>query len=134
MHEDTLYYFIRKGGKLKGYLGMMLTQDKTGRRVLAIDTVNSPSLNGEDLLRQMFGTLRVEARRLGAAEIALPADMARSFNFNNEETIAALPEYRNGQRVTLGPIHTESWKAFTSEFGEDEYNSIENGRYKILAP
>src|SRR5205814_556718 len=73
MHEDTQFYFVHKGRDLKGYVGFVWGKDKKGRKVLAIDTIQSPSLDGEDLLMNLFKALNDFALEEGAVGIALPS-------------------------------------------------------------
>lgn len=133
MHKDTLYYGVRKGDKPKGYVGLFLGELKDGRKVLTIDTINSASLDGNQLLRRLFAELTALAKSLGAVGIALPEDLAPSFNFGNEETIENMALYKKAKTVKVRPLHARSWAAFTEEYGEDDYNSIEDGRFKLLA-
>jgi GNAT superfamily N-acetyltransferase len=132
MHEDTFYYFVYKGKKLKGYIGLLLGQDERGRKILTIDTINSPSLDGEALLSNLFKALSNTAAKLGAEGIALPADMGLSFNFDNKRTIAGMKIYQMAKNIKVRPLHQRSWNNFTEMFNEDSYNSIETGKFKLL--
>ncbi len=135
MHEDTIYYSVHKGNSNapKGYIGMMLTQLKDGRKVLAIDTINSPSLDGVELLSNLFRQLVTLAKKLDCVGIALPADMDNIFNFENKNTIAAMPVYMNATDIELSPVHEDSWRHLEATFGSDVYNSIYRGKFKLLS-
>jgi HEAT repeat protein len=132
MHEDTSYYFVYKGKELKGYIGLMMGKDGKNNKILTIDTINSPSLDGEELLTNLFEALHQLALEQGAIGIALPQDIDPSFNFENQNTISEMKVYKEAKKVKITPLHPESWKVFTAEFGEDEYNSIEEGKFKLL--
>ncbi|MCM8779593.1 MAG: HEAT repeat domain-containing protein, partial [Candidatus Omnitrophica bacterium] len=134
MHEDTLYYFVYKGKELKGYLGLMLAKDtKSGQQVLIIDTINSPSLDGEELLSALFQVLDKVAKGLGCVGIALPKDvMDFSFNFDNKVAIKQMSVYKNAAEIKVVPLHDDTWAYFTKMFGKDKYNSIEDGKFKLL--
>ncbi len=132
MHEDTLYYFVYKGEELKGYIGMCVGKTRLGKKILTIDTVQSPSLDGEELLACLFWALDAQAKELGCAGIALPRDLAPSFNFSNKDTISRMKAYSRGRRIRVTPVHSGSWKTMNDYFGEDEYNSIEDGQFVSL--
>ncbi|MFH1359812.1 MAG: helix-turn-helix domain-containing protein, partial [Candidatus Omnitrophota bacterium] len=132
LHEDTRYYLVKKGSSLKGYVGLQEAQDDQGRKILAIDTINSPSLNSSELIQELLGKLQGVALTKGFEGIALPKDLDASFNFDNDEIVKALPEYRKASSVTLRPIHQESWNKLTGMFGKDKYNSMEQGAFKLV--
>lgn len=132
IHEDTVYLFIYKGKELKGYIGLMIAQDKDKNKVLTVDTINSPSLDGEELLGNLFRALDDLAARLGCIGIALPKDIGPSFNFENKNTIPKMAAYKYAKPISVTPLHPEGWGYFTSMFGKDEYNSIEGGRFVLL--
>ncbi|HTZ11034.1 MAG TPA: HEAT repeat domain-containing protein [Candidatus Margulisiibacteriota bacterium] len=135
MHEDTKYLFVYKGKELTGYIGLMVAQDKDKRNILTIDTINSPSLDGEELLGNLFITLNDLAGELGCIGIALPEKIAEpyaSFNFANKYTISKMEVYKKAETIKVAPVHQESWGYFTKMFGEDQYNSIEKGSFVLL--
>ena len=132
MHEDTMYYFVYKGKELKGYIGLMVGETGEGHKVLTIDTVNSPSLDGKDLLTNLFTAFAGLAQELGCDGIALPENMAPSFNFDNEDTIEDMEVYKRGTPIEVKPLHQESWKNITKMFAADKYNSIESGSFILL--
>jgi len=134
MHEDTLYYFVYKGQELKGYVGLMIGIRDDGEKVLTIDTINSPSLNNEEILINLFNELHKVAQELGAIGIALPQNIenAQYFNFENKDVIPKMSLYKNGKKIKLKPVHDESWSVFTEKFGEDRYNSMEAGDFILL--
>jgi HEAT repeat protein len=126
MHEDTQYYFVYKGKELKGYIGLMVGVTDKGERVLTIDTLNSPSLDGGKLLMNVFRGLSVTARKLDCIGIALPAEIGGSFNFSNEITIPKMTVYQQGKTISVVPLHRDSWQTFTDiGFGPDKYNSMD---------
>src|SRR3989339_250329 len=126
MHEDSHYYFVYKGKELKGYIGMMETEAKDGSKVLLIDTIQSPSLDGEELLANLFAQLNRQAKELGCVGIALSKDLDGPFNFDNSETIENMPSYKNGKKINdLYPLHGDSWRYFFALYGDDTYNSID---------
>jgi SAM-dependent methyltransferase/WD40 repeat protein len=133
MHEDTLYYFVYRGKELKGYVGLLIGRTETGQKVLTIDTINSASLDGEELLTNLFIELDKIARGLGCIGIALPENVGPSFNFDNENTIPQMRIYKDGKRITVRPLHDTSWQQFTEAFGADTYNSIEDGSFRLLS-
>ena len=133
MHEDTKYLFVYKGKELKGYIGLMLGQTSKGEKVLVVDTVQSPSLDGETLLGNLFTALDGLAEKSGCIGIALPKDIGPSFNFRNERTIPKMDVYKKATPISVTPLHQESWNYFTDMFGEDRYNSIENGEFVLLS-
>ena len=134
MQEDTAYYFVYKGKELKGYIGLLAGQTAEGRKVLTIDTIQSPSLDGEELLANLFKALDSTAKDLGYIGTALPNAMENLFNFDNAETIEKMPIYKDATRIKVTPVHSQSWKYFTQMFGEDKYNSIEEGDFRLLGP
>jgi len=132
MHGDTIYYYVYKGKELKGYVGMMRTKTPEGKQVLAIDTVNSPSLDGVELLTNLFKGLDMLAREMGCIGIALPEDMGPSFNFDNEKTIKHMGVYKDGIKIKLAPLH-DDWEIFTQDYGKDRYNSIDaSSKFKLI--
>ena len=137
MHEDTIYYFVYKGKELKGYIGLQIAKDEDSNKILAIDTIQSPSLDGEKLLNNLFKVLSSIASQLGCSGIALPvnldATLQRSFNFDNRKTISAMGIYKRAKKINLSLFHQESWRKFTSMFGKDTYNSIEYGEFRLLS-
>ena len=132
MHEDNKYYFVYKGKELKGYVGLCLGKDEKGEKILTIDTINSPSLDGEELLMNLLKELHHEGKKLGCIGIALPSSLDKPFNFDNRETIENLDIYKKGRPIKVTPVHKESWDKFTNMFGKDTYNSIEYGSFKLL--
>ncbi|MBI2119452.1 MAG: hypothetical protein HYT97_07500 [Elusimicrobia bacterium] len=134
MQEDTLYYFVYKGKELKGYVGLMMGIREDGEKVLTIDTINSPSLNDEDTLINLFNGLHKVAQELGAIGIALPENIKNTqyFNFENKNVISKMGLYKNGKKINVKPVHRESWNSFTEKFGEDRYNSMEAGDFILL--
>lgn len=132
MHEDTSYYFIYKGKVLKGYVGLLAGKAKNGDKILTVDTINSPSIDGEELLSSLFKELFGLAKELGCTGIALPKDMGPSFNFDNEDTIKKMSVYSEGRSVKVAPIHKQSWDNFTKMFGRDTANSIESNEFILL--
>lgn len=89
-------------------------------------------MDGQELLTSLFGELSKLAKRLDCSGIALPEYLGPSFNFDNEETIEKMSIYQKAQSIKVGPLHAESWVTFTLEYGPDRYNSIEDGRFKLL--
>lgn len=132
MHEDTEYFFVYKGEQWKGYVGLLMGKTIEGEKVLTIDTIQSPSLDGEELLMNLFRELEILARKEGAIGIALPKDMNPSFNFDNKDTIAKMSVYQRGTSIRVAPVHEESWGYFVEMFGKDTYNSIEAGDFILL--
>jgi hypothetical protein len=132
MHEDTLYLFVYKGKELKGYIGLMFGQTQDKKKILTIDTINSPSLDGPKLLGNLFRGLNDLAMELGCSGIALPGNMAPSFNFDNKKTIKKMAEYKKAVEIQFEPMHKESWELFTKEYGKHQYDSIEKGKFKLL--
>jgi len=137
MHKDTMYYFVYKGKELKGYVGLMKgvvkdSKSNNGKKVLVVDTVNSPSLDGAELLTNLFYGLNDLARKMGMTGVVVPQDMDPSFNFDNKKTISKLSFYIDGEKVTVKPEHEESWNIFTAAFGKDSGNSIESGEFVLL--
>jgi len=132
LHEDTIYYFVYKGNELKGYVGLMKGVTDNGREVLVVDTVNSPSLDGEELLTNLFNGLNALAKKMGLSGVALPQDIGSSFNFANRKTLPTLSFFTKGTMVKVRPIHGKSWAYFTAMYGEDTYNSIEEGKFVLL--
>ncbi|MFQ5952386.1 MAG: HEAT repeat domain-containing protein, partial [Candidatus Omnitrophota bacterium] len=132
MHEDTIYYFVYKGKKLKGYVGLCVAKTAKGEKLLTIDTINSASLDGEELLTNLFKELNTLTQELGCTGIALPSDIKLSFNFDNKETIKKMRLYTKGKAIRAGPFHKDTWQFFTDMFGEDGYNSIEKGEFKLI--
>ena len=131
MHEDTGYYFVYNK-KLKGYVGLCEGLTEKGEKVLTVDTINSPSLDGEEMLINLFVELEEAARELGCKGIALPENMVRSFNFDNKYTISGMDAYRKARPIKVVPVHSSSWKRLADTFGKDSYNSMESGRFKLL--
>ncbi len=138
MHEDTAYYFIYKGKELKGYVGMQAAKNEVGNNILAIDTINSPSINSEDLLRELLGKLSDVAKEKGFKGIALPASLDASFNFDNKTIVETMTEYEKGTPIKLKTVHEKTWRQFSEsevvnkeglDFGIDKYNSIETGNF-----
>jgi hypothetical protein len=142
LHEDTLYYLVYKGGELKGYVGMCLGNIEKGSfrnsSVLTIDTINSPALDGEELLTALFSKLQEEAQRLGCVGVALPGtgtSFYLAFNFNNADTIPEMEAYRRSFPIRVVPLHRRSWGEFEDVYGAvDGYNSIEYGDFVMLDP
>jgi len=132
MHEDTKYLFVYKGKELKGYIGLLLGQTPDGKKILTVDTINSPSLDGQELLNNLFLTLDDLAKELGCVGIALPKDIGPSFNFDNEDTILEMDVYEEALPVSVESLHKKSWQYFTDMFGKDQYNSIEVGEFVLL--
>ncbi|MFC1514750.1 SAM-dependent methyltransferase, partial [Candidatus Omnitrophota bacterium] len=134
MHEDTLYYFAYKGKELKGYVALCIGEDRDGRKILAIQTINSPSLDGEALLVSLFKELDGLARQLDCAGIALPEniDFYKLFNFDNAKTIQHMPVYMHGLPIRVIPLHADSWSWFVKMFSKEPHNSIEHGGFRIL--
>jgi HEAT repeat protein len=132
LHEDTMYLYVYKGKELKGYIGLMLGQTQDKEKILTIDTINSPSLDGEELLGNLFTALDDLAKELGCIGVALPANISSSFNFHNKNTICEMKIYEKSKPVFVTPLHQESWSYFTDIFGRDECNSIEKGRFVLL--
>jgi len=144
MHEDTIYYHIYKGKELKGYVGLMITNEtgmkleKDGsasqRKILLVDTIQSPSIDGEPLLINLFSELDKLAKKLGCVGIALPNDLKGPFNFGNKDTIRGMKSYRNAAVVELLPYHKASWDKFTELFKSDKYNSIDApGAFRLMS-
>jgi len=133
MHEDTIYYFVYKGKELKGYVGLFVGKTEGGTKILTIDTIQAASLDGEDLLMNLFKALDKVAQDLGCKGIALLAsNLKRTFDFENRNTIKGMRVYKNGINVTIGPYHEDAWGVFTEIFGKDEYHSIEYGDFRLL--
>ncbi len=132
MHEDTMYYFVYKGKELKGYVGLMKGETKDGKKVLVVDTIQSASLDGEELLTNLLKGLNELAGNLGLEGVVLPRDLDGAFNFDNDKTVKKLPVYVNGTKVKVHPQHMDSWGKFTAMFGEDQYNSIEDEKFVLL--
>lgn len=148
MHEDTIYYYVYKGNTLKGYVGLMKGVTEEGEKVLVVDTVQSASLDGEELLTNLFKGLNEMALKMGMAGVVLPKDLEEPFNFNNRTTISGqsfiewvkssspgLSFYTKGKpvKVNVSPEHQASWDNLTAMFGTDISNSIESKEFVMLA-
>jgi hypothetical protein len=146
MHQDTRYLFVyNEQGKVQGYIGLFIGQTNGWKerlglsapaKILAIDTINAPNIDGSGLLTQVYIQLEQVARQLGCEGIALPDERnlkkSHPFNYPNIETIKQMPVYQNGQRIVLQPLHPQSWNAFSKLFGKDLYNSAEFKTFKLL--
>ncbi|MBF0216364.1 MAG: hypothetical protein HQL30_05145 [Candidatus Omnitrophica bacterium] len=134
MHEDTLFYLVRKGKELKGYVGLMWGLDDSGRKVLTVDVIQSSSLDGRELLMNLFAALDKLSRKNGGIGIALPEMMEVSFNFDNKNTICDMPIYREAIPIDITIMHKESWDSLMGVFGNDPWgkNTIENGKFELL--
>jgi hypothetical protein len=132
MHEDTAFYFVYHGRELKGYVGLMKARAPGGKRVLAIDTIQSPSLGNEELLTNLFGALEVLAAQLGMDGIVMPVFLRESYNYPAvRNTIAEMGWYKRSvewfrwrKRFFIAPEHKKSWRMFTRIFGVDKHDSM----------
>jgi hypothetical protein len=134
MHSSTLYYFVYRGSKLKGYIGLCLAKTADGNKILALDTVQSPAFNSPEIMGRLMQKLHIVAKELGCVGLAAPAwdIMRRAFNFHNEPFLAALKMYQNGVPVHVKPMQEKEWGKFTDVYGQDQGNTIEDGRYVLL--
>jgi len=137
MHEDTVYYYVYKGKELKGYVGLMWGEDEDKNKILTIDTIEAPSLDGYELLMNLLKGFHEIAVEHGGKGIALPEYLYPSFNFDNQDTIADLPVYQEGEPVFIRPRHKKQWNYFTEKFGkvgEGDFleHSMEYGNFVYL--
>lgn len=134
MQEDTDIYLVRKASQLKGYVGMTWGVNPQGKTYLGYDTIQSPSLDGEELLENLFMLFDRYAKSQGGVGTALPDNMQVPFNFENRITITRMPIYQQALPVTLTPLHADNWDQFVSRYGMDNYgeNTMHEGNFQIL--
>ena len=108
---------------------MLVARTQDGRRVLAIDAINSPSWDGERFLGNLFQELSALAKRLDCAGVALPRNIGPAFNFKNSNAVKTMPIYKTAKAVRIKPVHTDSWAYFAQGASNDR---IEDGRFKLL--
>ncbi|MCX5706675.1 MAG: serine protease, partial [Candidatus Omnitrophica bacterium] len=134
MHEDTVYYFVYRNKVLRGYVGLCEAKTQEKQKILTIDAIQSPLLDGEELLRKLLQELLRVGKDKGFEGLALPVKdkLIASFNFRNQGTTVAMPEYRDGMPIELRPIHARSWGYFRKMFGLDKSNSIEYPDFILL--
>ncbi len=136
IHEDNSYYLVYKGKELKGYVGLCFGKNEKGERILTVDTIQSPSLDGEELLMNLFKALGVVAEEKGCIGIALPGnlrpDAIVSFNFDNKRTIMDMDIYKNAPSVYVEPINKKTWDSFYPEYAEDKHDSMFFGKFRLI--
>ncbi len=133
MHEDMIYYFVYKGKALKGYVGLGVGKNDAKEKVLTINTINAPALDGEPLLTNLLLAIGKTAAELKCIGIALPEDLDPSFNFKNKRTLAEMSIYQSALPMHIGPWHADTWEYFKEVYGEDIFNSIEDGNFRFIS-
>lgn len=144
-NPDQRFYFLYKNKKPIGYIGLGYAQNESGERYLTIDTLQPVPPR---IIRRVLKLLQDYALENGFKGICLPDNSTVMINENPESIISLafnygtfvlphilnMPEYKNGARIDLRPVHEDLWREMDEEIGADLSSSMHYGKFVLLDP